>query len=221
MGHIGTPVTCRSLAVDFPGHGLSSHFPPGQPYYQIDYMAFARRIVKHYGWEDVCLMGHSLGCIVAFMYSCTYPNEVSSWISVEALEPVVVSSEDISDAQKGSFCSVIKASGAVLLERGMTKFEGDKYRFNRDICIKYSSISSWPLNTILQFAACIRCNLCYVRADAGLKYNSEENHLEIADVLQKSAKYFEYHTVESTHHVHLNNPDRVASLITNFLQKCV
>nr|CAD7586466.1 unnamed protein product [Timema genevievae] len=75
------------LAVDFPGHGLSSPYPRGQPYHQIEYIAFVRRIVNHYKWDKVSLMGHSMGSIISFMYSCTFSDDVNNFIGIDAFKP--------------------------------------------------------------------------------------------------------------------------------------
>nr|CAD7453219.1 unnamed protein product [Timema tahoe] len=75
------------LAVDFPGHGLSSPYPRGQPYHQIEYIAFIRRIVNHYKWDKVSLMGHSMGSIISFMYSCTFSDDVNNFIGIDAFKP--------------------------------------------------------------------------------------------------------------------------------------
>lgn len=58
------PKTIPVLSIDLPGHGRSSHFPPGIQYHVFwDYIPVVRRIVKYFGWEKVKLMGHSLGGI--------------------------------------------------------------------------------------------------------------------------------------------------------------
>ncbi|KAJ8894790.1 hypothetical protein PR048_000097 [Dryococelus australis] len=248
------PADVSLLAFDFPGHGLSSYYLPGQPYYQIDYMAFVRRIVKHYGWQSVSLMGHSLGSILSFMYACTYPDEVSSYIGIDALVPFAGSSkklaerrgksidkildtlsldtknrptytyeEAISLYEKGTNYSLTRKSCEVLMKRGTEKLANSRYSFNRDLRLKYSIVTQWPLKNILQFAACVECNVLNIMADSGFRYNDveEKSYLETVDVLKKSAKYFEHHLVEGTHHVHINNPDRVAPLINNFLRECV
>lgn len=48
--------------IDLPGHGFSSHLPKGQEYFLFwDGVHFLRRIVKHFGWKEVTIIGHSLG----------------------------------------------------------------------------------------------------------------------------------------------------------------
>ncbi|CAG9101983.1 unnamed protein product [Plutella xylostella] len=74
---------CRSprpcCASTCPGHGLSSHYPTGMHYYIFwDGVSLLRRIVKHFGWSKVTLMGHSLGGALSFMYAASFPDDVGS-----------------------------------------------------------------------------------------------------------------------------------------------
>ncbi|VEN35696.1 unnamed protein product, partial [Callosobruchus maculatus] len=63
--------------IDLPGHGFSSHLPPGQIYYIFwDGIHYLRRIVKHFNWKNIKLIGHSLGGGIAFLYAAVYPKDV-------------------------------------------------------------------------------------------------------------------------------------------------
>ncbi|XP_055598621.1 probable serine hydrolase [Uranotaenia lowii] len=76
------------LAIDLPGHGKSSHYPVGMHYYIFwDGIALIRRIVKHFAWSNVILMGHSLGGALSFMYAAAYPDQVESFISIDIAGP--------------------------------------------------------------------------------------------------------------------------------------
>lgn len=54
-----------------------------------DGISIIRRIVKHYNWEKVTLMGHSLGGALAFMYAASFPDEVRRFISIDIAGPPV------------------------------------------------------------------------------------------------------------------------------------
>lgn len=76
------PKRISFLCIDLPGHGRSSHFPKGMQYHIFwDYIPVVRRIVKHFRWEKVKLMGHSLGGALSFMYAACFPDDVSQFIS--------------------------------------------------------------------------------------------------------------------------------------------
>ncbi|KAJ8953609.1 hypothetical protein NQ318_003033 [Aromia moschata] len=74
--------------IDLPGHGFSSHLPPGQSYYIFwDGVHFLRRIVKHFNWNDIIILGHSLGGAIAFLYAAMYPDDVKKYISIDIASP--------------------------------------------------------------------------------------------------------------------------------------
>lgn len=84
------PVTTSVLCIDLPGHGLSSHYPKGMLYYIFwDGIVLLRRIIKHFKWSKVTLMGHSLGGALSFMYAASYPDEVDRIICIDIASPAV------------------------------------------------------------------------------------------------------------------------------------
>ncbi|KAL2717733.1 putative serine hydrolase [Vespula squamosa] len=75
------------LAIDLPGHGLSTWLPQGQMYFEINYILLICRLKKYFGWEKVKLLSHSLGSHISFYYASLYPNETDYVISIDHLKP--------------------------------------------------------------------------------------------------------------------------------------
>lgn len=75
------------LAIDLPGHGLSSWLPKGQIYFEINYILLICRLKKYFGWKKVKLLSHSLGAQISFSYASLYPNETNYVISIDHLKP--------------------------------------------------------------------------------------------------------------------------------------
>lgn len=46
-----------------------------------------RRIVLHFGWKNISLMGHSRGGAIAFLYSAIYPDEIDRLICIDIAYP--------------------------------------------------------------------------------------------------------------------------------------
>ncbi|CAG2059076.1 unnamed protein product [Timema podura] len=238
------------LAVDFPGHGLSSPYPRGQPYHQIEYIAFVRRIVNHYKWDKVSLMGHSMGSIISFMYSCTFSDDVNNFIGIDAFKPYSIApakllgtwsstldktldtmnwhsrntptysyKEMIDLWCKGTKNSVTRDSCEILMKRGaVSKLNDGRYSFTRDSLTKHTLGTGWTHELHLEFASNIKCNILIVRAKQGIMYEKIEYEKQALDIIKNTAGKFEHCEVEGVHHVHLNNPERVAPLIINFLK---
>ncbi|EAW73255.1 hCG1987678, isoform CRA_a [Homo sapiens] len=49
------------VAMDFGGHGLSSHYSPGVPYYLQTFVSEIRRVVAALKWNRFSILGHSFG----------------------------------------------------------------------------------------------------------------------------------------------------------------
>lgn len=82
--------TLSILCIDLPGHGKSSHYPMGMHYYLFwDGISLIRRIVKHFGWQKIKLLGHSLGGALSFMYAASFPDDVDRFISIDIAGPTV------------------------------------------------------------------------------------------------------------------------------------
>ncbi|XP_046502651.1 serine hydrolase-like protein 2 [Equus quagga] len=87
------PKDFHYVAVDFGGHGLSSHYGPGLPYYQQNFVSEVRRVAAALKWDQFSLMGHSFGGLVGGMFSCVFPEMVDKLILLEATPFAVDSNE--------------------------------------------------------------------------------------------------------------------------------
>ena len=77
------PENIRLVAMDFPGHGQSSHRWPGMPYFYFEYVADVKKVVSQLGWEKFSIISHSMGAFVASLYAGTFPNEVENLVLIE------------------------------------------------------------------------------------------------------------------------------------------
>ncbi|XP_025958097.2 serine hydrolase-like protein 2 isoform X3 [Dromaius novaehollandiae] len=77
------PTDHRYVAMDFSGHGLSSHRPAGLPYHFLDYVSEVCRVAGALQWRRFTLMGHSMGGSVAGMFCFLYPEMVDKLILLE------------------------------------------------------------------------------------------------------------------------------------------
>ena len=64
------------VAIDLPGHGFSSHYPPGMTYRLSDALVALRRVQIHFGWEKSNLIAHSMGAVIAAWFAATFPEHV-------------------------------------------------------------------------------------------------------------------------------------------------
>lgn len=64
------------VAMDFGGHGLSSHYNPGFPYYNQSFVSDVRRVATAFKWTRFSILGHSFGGLVGSTFACTFPEMV-------------------------------------------------------------------------------------------------------------------------------------------------
>ncbi|CAB3236605.1 unnamed protein product [Arctia plantaginis] len=248
------PVNTAVLCIDLPGHGLSTHYPPGMLYYIFwDYIVLVRRIVKHFKWSNVTLMGHSLGGAISFMYAASFPDETEKIICVDIASPavrepsVMVKSTGFSidkmleyehlpenkipcygydemidivcDAYKGS---ISRENCKILMKRGMTptpahtKKQG--YLFKRDLKLKVSGLAMMSIETALEYASKVKCKVLNIRALPGQRWEKLDYYLSVIEKLKETAEV-QYVEVEGTHHVQLEAPQNIASIIEEFLEE--
>lgn len=66
------------------------------PYYIFwDGLAILRRIVRHFNWRRISIIGHSLGAAIGFLYAASYPNDVEMLISIDTVAPVIIDPKEV------------------------------------------------------------------------------------------------------------------------------
>lgn len=77
----------KIVAIDAPGHGLSSHKPPGTFYHFMEMLIDIKRVVNYLKWDTFSFLGHSMGGTLALMYSSVYPEAVKNIILLDIIKP--------------------------------------------------------------------------------------------------------------------------------------
>lgn len=70
---------------------------------------------------------------------------------------------------------------------------------------------------VLAYAERIKCEYLNIRAKSGIQFPLPELYDEVLNVIKRKACRFEYHEVPGTHHVHLNNPENIVKIVSDFL----
>lgn len=85
--------THRFIALDLAGHGRSGHRALGAHYNQADYLQDLYALIESQEWEEVILLGHSLGGILASLFAALFPEKVTAVISIDACGPLTETEE--------------------------------------------------------------------------------------------------------------------------------
>ena len=91
----------------------------------------------------------------------------------------------------------------------------NRYYLSRDPKLKSRWVCAFTEDFLLAYASRIKCRVLNIRASGGFLRGGkpEEVYLHTLDLMQQC----ERHGVDGRHHLHLNNPERVAPLINKFL----
>ncbi|KAF5279273.1 hypothetical protein FQR65_LT15444 [Abscondita terminalis] len=237
------------FCIDLPGHGHSSHLPKGLNCYIYWEAVFAvRRVVKHFNWDNITILGHSLGGSIAFLYAAVYPLNIKNYISLDVASPTpkepseiipnlgVLIDRILSYEYEGvnsynfqglldNMLSVYQGSltensAKILLKRGAKEIvKNEEYTYARDVRLQVVDLGFFTLEEILALAKRITCDVLYIRSTESTIMHPTEIYNTILDAVSIHANKCENYTVEGTHHVLMNNPERVAGIINNFLKK--
>lgn len=77
------------VAMDFPGHGKSSHKSADHPPYTMisDILIYVGRIVEQLKWKTFILIGHSMGAMASILYTGTFPEHVQHLVLLDGFGP--------------------------------------------------------------------------------------------------------------------------------------
>lgn len=245
------PKECRYVAVDFAGHGFSSHRPDGVFYSFPLYIADVRRVVDALQWKRFSIIGHSMGGNVAGLYSALYPEMVDAVVLLDSYGFLATDPKELPKVMKQGIDELLKfekisvekkvkvytyeqavkrlsdvnptlseQSINTLLERGLVHVDGG-VMFSRDLRINLKNIVRSTLEQSLEMQSRIQASVLVILVEGGLdKMFAESDQKKFTSALLQGYREQNHKvvTVPGDHHVHLNNPEVIAPLVSDFLQ---
>lgn len=228
------------LAIDLPGHGLSSHKPVGTRYHLIDAVVDVIAVADALRLERFSLLGHSLGGSIFTLLAAVVPERVQALGLLDALGPIATPVEDtlsqcrkgivytkkLKDTRQPSYESLEKAIEArerslFLPKRGMenivkrgTETKGGRWMWRHDVRIKSPSLIRLTESQIATFLEGIECPVCLVKPDEGLDIARE-----LIDSRVNAVEDIEVVHSPGGHYPHLEYPEMVAELLNKFYQR--
>ncbi|XP_075009748.1 serine hydrolase-like protein 2 isoform X3 [Calonectris borealis] len=233
------PRDCYYVAMDFSGHGLSSHRPAGSPYHFLDYVSDVRRVAAggsvagmfcflYPEMVDKLILLENLGFLLA-------PEDTEAWLkskrmvidrllSLEAKQrtPKARSPEAALQRLLEANRHLTAESGAILLQRGATETPAGLV-YNRDMRVRTQSRESFTVEQCVKLLQKIQDRVLIIVAQDGLLVPhklDDRNHFVKAlreafeSILKEHIQLVE---VPGSHFVHLNEPEVVSGIISNFL----
>ena len=108
-----------------------------------------------------------------------------------------------------------------LLPRALKKVGDDKYVFTRDMRLYSKSLYGFTHDVTKEFAKGVKCPHLIILATKCSGFEPEENILSILKEYEENNKQnFVLEKVDTTHHGHLTEPEKIAPIIKRFLDTC-
>lgn len=227
------------LAVDFPGTGLSSHYPHGVlPHWKNDALIMMQ-VIKALKWESFDIIAHSLGALAGTMLAIALPNRVNKlvyldvlgstkdftervaeyryrdfnafWEQPKSLSKIYVDQEAaIKDRMQAGRISYQAAQALTL--RG-TRKSPEGICWTHDRRLRLISLTLPHEDELRSMLKALMQPVCLIRAQQGVPYDQK-------DFFERAHCIKDLVTIEipGGHHVHMDDPKSVGDTIARFLR---
>ena len=228
------------VAIDLPGHGFSQHRPDGARYHFMDYAPAVLEVAEALGWEELVLLGHSLGGAVSITVAVAAPTRIRAMVLIETLGPVSQAKGDAPGRLRDSIAAYAKLrdktpvlypdleplimararlgemgheAAQVLVSRNIAKVEGG-YSWCSDPRLRLPSPVFLTESQVLAYLGAIETPTRVLLANDGLLAESETLTPRLASLQTASVQW-----LSGKHHLHMDDPEPVATAILDFLSR--
>lgn len=228
----------RLIAVDLPGQGMSQWKARGSHYHFIDFCADVLFVADTLGWQKFNILGHSFGGAIGLVTACMAKDRVDKLCLIDNFGPRVDTGERSLQRLRDSFRDLnlakkkkvtifkqrndsIRARQLVgglnfnntqcLLERGLKAVAGG-FVWSSDPQLKMTSPTYLHEQQLLSYLEHLEASCLLIRAKSGYLNNRIDLEKRYAMV-----KDLRIQDVPGGHHVHMEEPNLVASYLEQFL----
>jgi len=226
------------IAIDLPGHGLSSHKKAPFYYPFHDYIDDIYQVLNEISPNRLMLVGHSLGALIASCYSAAFPEQVSGLVQIEGHGPLseaplksvdrlrqgVLSRQrqrrkpsrplatlDDAITLRANANHIAPALIQPIVERGV-EYKDGQWHWRYDAKLKCDSLyrmSQEHADIIMQSIRCPQLIVLGCDGYRDLKHNRYKLDTSLAKI----------ETIPGGHHCHLQSPKRISELILGVVNK--
>lgn len=227
------------VALDFAGHGLSDHRPPGIRYHFVDHVDDVLAVADQLGWAQFTLMGHSMGAGVSTLFAAALPERLHKLVLIEGFGPFTGTPEAAPAILRGALLQkktfdqpprviadmalairarmqglvpVSEAAARALCERGVEAVPGG-YVWRTDRRLRLDSPIRLTEAQVRQYLAAIEAPTLLVAAEQGIPFNQDDYAARI-----RAHRHLQVVRLPGGHHLHLDGDvEAVAAAIRSFL----
>ncbi|MDT8397840.1 MAG: alpha/beta hydrolase [Pseudomonadales bacterium] len=229
------------VAIDLPGHGLSSHRSHDGAYYIWSYLDDVRWVAGQLGLTRFSLLGHSMGGAIACLLSALFPDRVRQLLLLDAIGPLATRASDAPSQMRKAlrqqqgvqarkpniYASELDAVTArsrkgisrdaarMLASRGLSKTSGGYY-WHMDQRLRNANLLSLTEEQVACFMRQIQCPSLLVSAAASW----QQERQSLFRLRQSYIDGLETVELDGNHHQHMEaQAPAVAVLLNAFLHR--
>jgi pimeloyl-ACP methyl ester carboxylesterase len=232
----------RIIAMDFVGHGYSSHRPEGVRYHMLDNVDDVLALADALELDRFILMGHSMGAGIASLLSGAFPERIEKLILIEGLGTNTSDPSNAPKVLRTAVCDMKKASAKrkpiyesenEAIEARMQALGGISRDASHSLCGRGLDAVpggfTWRSDPRLKMSSAVRLTDAMIESYLSalvmpvLLITGKQSFFAATDVLNKRANNISNLThfeLEGNHHLHLEPAtfQPVADSIIRFLK---
>ena len=230
------------LALDFAGHGFSSHRPETSRYYFTDYLFDIDAAMDELGWDQCHFIGHSMGGGggVAGCFAAALPERVNRLVLLDSLGVLTLPANQAAQQLRLSMLSVRKSrsflrpyesveeamlarqkhsplsdEAARLLCQRSLEHTGDYYQWRTDPRLNWRSPQLSGDAQALDLLTAIHSPALVITSPSVIEYFGEDMAQKRISAIPDS----KHVKIDGHHHFHMEQTEQVGACITEFLQQ--
>jgi len=231
------------IAIDWPGHGNSSHKSLDAHYHFIDWVYDLLQLFELKQWQQVDIVAHSMGGMVASAFAAAFPEKVKSLTLLDSIGFISAEAEQTTKQLRDGMLSRFKNNARQVKNRTIKlhpsaesaikarvsvsdlKYEQAEILVKRGLLQEEQGFS-WRTDSRLRNTSPYRLTLkqaqqfiCDIKCPVQLIYGSKGLDMVNSGIDLFGPLFDQFTSVELAggHHVHMEQPEKVVKLIQYFL----
>jgi pimeloyl-ACP methyl ester carboxylesterase len=233
------------VALDLPGHGLSTHRSDDNYSLFQDYIDDIHQFLAVLSPNKLVLVGHSLGAFVTACYSAAFSENVVALVQIEGFSPLsesasntvkrlrdgILSRQALRDKRNRSYSSLDEMVGVrakvnrlqrsevkPIVERG-TEFDDEVWKWRHDSKLKAGSLIRISSEHAQAIMAEISCPHLLILGESGFADLTHQAERELRSTCSATNGRINVEYVPGGHHCHVQQPQLTAELIFALVNK--
>jgi pimeloyl-ACP methyl ester carboxylesterase len=237
----------RIIAIDWYGHGFSSHRSADAHYHFIDWVYDLLQLFEANQWQNIDIVAHSMGGMIASAFAAAFPEKVKSLTLLDSIGFISAEADQSTKQLRQGLQSRLKNSALYLSRQKIKKGKSlhpsldsavkarvavsDMNYQQAKIIVERGLLQSeqgflWRADSRLRMTSPYRLTLSQaeqfikdINCPVQLIYGSKGIDLVSTGIKHFAPMFkdFSRYELEGGHHVHMEKPEETAKLIANFI----